>query len=132
MSSKNGAIAEYLNSFWKLFTSIRLTVLVLLSLAITSTVGTLIPQNEAYEQYLRTYGNFLFRLFAVLNLFDMYHAWWFQMLLILLTANIITCSIDRLTATWSLIFPKERHFSPTRYRKLKNRVWFDATIHGDE
>jgi cytochrome c biogenesis protein len=132
MSLKNGAIAEYLNSFWKLFTSIQLTVVVLLSLAVTSTFGTLIPQNEAYEQYLRTYGNFLFRLFAVLNLFDLYHAWWFQMLLILLATNIIACSTDRLTTMWSIIFPKERHFSPNRYRKLKNKVQFDANIHGDE
>ena len=132
MSLKNGAIVGYLNGLWKLFTSIQLTVVIFLSLAITSTLGTLIPQNEAYEQYLRTYGNFLFRLFAVLNLFDMYHAWWFQMLLILLATNIIVCSIDRLTGTWSIIFPKERHFSPTRYRKLKNKVQFDSAIHGDE
>jgi cytochrome c biogenesis protein len=132
MSLKNGAVAEYLDGFWKLFTSIRLTVVVLLCLSVTSSLGTLIPQNEAYEQYLRTYGNFFCRLFAVLDLFDMYHTWWFQMLFILLATNIIACSINRLTSTWSMIFPKERHFSPTRYRKLKNKVQFDSDIDGDE
>ena len=89
MSFKNGPVAEYLNNFWKLFASIQLTGVILFSLAIFSAVGTFIPQNKDVEQYLRAFGDFLFRLFAVLDLFDIYHAWWFQMLLILLVVNII-------------------------------------------
>lgn len=120
MPSKNEPIAAYLNSFWKFFASIQLTVVILLSLAATSIIGTFIPQNEAPELYLRAYGNFLFRFFSAFDLFDMYHSWWFQLLLIFLALNITVCSIDRLLATWSIIFPRERHFNPTRFRKIKN------------
>jgi cytochrome c biogenesis protein len=132
MSFKNGPVAEYLNSFWKLFASIQLTGVILFSLAIFSAVGTFIPQNKDVEQYLRAFGDFLFRLFAVLDLFDIYHAWWFQMLLILLVVNIIVCSIDRLRATWKIIFPKERHFSTARFRKLKNNIQFDSNTAPDD
>jgi cytochrome c biogenesis protein len=132
MSFKNGPVAEYIDGFWKLFASIQLTGVILFSLAIFSAVGTFIPQNKDAEQYLIAFGDFLFRLFAVLDLFDMYHAWWFQALLILLTVNIIVCSIDRLTATWKIIFPKERHFSTTRFRELKHNFQFDSSTASDD
>jgi cytochrome c biogenesis protein ResB len=68
---------------WKFFTSIKLTVILLLTLAATSIVGTLIPQNEDPAAYVQAYGDFVFRLFSTLGIFDMYHSWWFQGLLLL-------------------------------------------------
>lgn len=118
---------EPFKSLWKFFASIQLTVFVLLALASASIIGTLIPQNEVPRSYLMAYGELLFRFFSVLDLFDMYHSWWFQMLLIILAANICVCSMDRLAATWSIIFPKERHFRPNRFRKLKHSCQFEST-----
>jgi cytochrome c biogenesis protein len=46
---------------WKFFTSIKLTVTLLLTLAVTSIVGTLIPQNEDPAAYVQAYGEFVFR-----------------------------------------------------------------------
>lgn len=132
MSSNKGSISVYLLSFWKFFASIQLTVVILLSLAATSIIGTFIPQNGAPEQYLRAYGDFLFRFFDVFDVFDMYHSWWFQLLLIFLTVNLIICSIDRLQATWSIIFPKERHFNPNRFRKLKDSFQHKSTKKSDD
>ena len=84
-----------INRIWKFFTSIKLTVVLLISLAATSIVGTLIPQNENPAAYIQAFGEFAFQLFSLLGLFDMYHSWWFQTLILLLTANIVVCSIDR-------------------------------------
>ncbi len=128
MSRKNDPISKSFNSLWKFFASIQLTVVVLLSLAVTSTIGTLVPQNQSPEQYYRAFGDFLFRLFSVLDIFDMYHAWWFQLLLILLGVNLTVCSIDRLSATWSIIFPEKKHFSPNRFRKLKKHHRFKTKL----
>ena len=54
----------------------------LLSLAATSIIGTLIPQNSDPAAYVSVFGETLFRFFGVLGLFDMYHSWWFLLLLV--------------------------------------------------
>ncbi len=92
-----------LNDIFSFFASVRLTVIVLLTLAVTSVIGTLIPQNQAHEDYFDAYGEVLYRLFSVLDFFDMYRSWWFQFLLLLLVINIIVCSFDRFPAAWKII-----------------------------
>ena len=109
---------------WKFFVSVKLTVFLLLSLAATSVIGTLIPQNADPEIYFHRFGPFLFRLFDVLDLYDMYQARWFQLLLFLLIANIVVCSIDRLSATWKLVFPKKLTFNPSKFEKQKEKKPF--------
>ncbi len=99
---------------FKFFASVRVTVTVLLTLAATSVIGTVIPQNQATEAYVQTYGRNLFRLFSVLDMFDMYHSWWFQLLLVLLTINIFICSLDRLPAVWKIVV-KPPGFKPSRF-----------------
>ena len=114
--------ADPLNSIWNFFTSVKLTVVLLLTLAATSVVGTLIPQNKNPMEYRQAFGDFLYRLFDVLDLFDMYHSWWFQLLLLLLTVNVIVCSVDRLTSTWKIIFVKNPRFTLDRFKTNKNKV----------
>jgi len=97
------------------FASVRLTVTVLLTLAATSIIGTVIPQNQGIEAYLQAYGRSTVRLFSVLDMFDMYHSWWFQMLLVLLTINIIVCSWNRLPAAWKIVV-KPPVFKPSRFQ----------------
>ena len=46
---------------WDFFSSVRLTVVLLLTLAATSIIGTLIPQNASPADYFQAYGPFLFR-----------------------------------------------------------------------
>jgi cytochrome c biogenesis protein len=99
---------------------------VLLSLAVTSIIGTVIPQNENPAAYVREYGEFLYRFFSVLDVFDMYHSWWFQILLIMVTLNIFVCSVDRLSATWKIIFAKNPSFNTARFRRLTDREEFIA------
>ena len=94
-------------------------------------VGTIIPQNQNPADYLRAYGDFLYRLFNVLDIFDMYHSWWFQSLLVLLTMNIIVCSIDRLSATWKIIFVKNPSFNLSRFRNLSRKETFSCELPPD-
>jgi len=112
------------NPIWKFFISVKLTVVLLLTLAATSIIGTLIPQNANPEAYFRTYGAFLYRVFDLLNIFDMYHSWWFQLLLLLLTCNIIACSVERLSSTWKLIFPRKISFKRSIFEKIKQNEEF--------
>ena len=100
---------------FKFFASVRLTVTLLLTLAATSVIGTVIPQNQEMDAYLHTYGRNMVRLFSVLDMFDMYHCWWFQLLLVLLTLNILVCSMDRLPAAWKIAV-KTPDFKPSRFQ----------------
>ena len=123
MSSKEIASdLSVIDRLWKSFASVRLTIVLLLTLATTSIIGTLIPQNEAPMAYFETFGAFLYRVFSLLGIFDMYHSWWFRTLILLLVANIVVCSIDRLQATWKIIFDRNPRFNLARYRQFKNRT----------
>lgn len=98
--------------------------MLLLSLAVTSIVGTVIPQNENPAAYFRAYGESVYKLFDLLGIFDMYHSWWFRFLILLLTINIVVCSIDRLSATWKIIFVKNPLFNLSRFRTLSQKEVF--------
>ena len=87
-------------------------------------IGTVIPQNRSPEEYLRAFGGYTYRLFEVLDIFDMYHSWWFQFLVLMLTANILVCSIDRLSANWKIIFPGKPVFRKSRFQRQAGRNEF--------
>jgi cytochrome c biogenesis protein len=122
MSSKEiSSDLSIADRLWKTFASVRLTIALLLTLAATSIVGTLIPQNEEPTAYLQAFGEFLYRVFGLLGLFDMYHCWWFRTLILLLVINIVVCSIDRLKANRKILFVRHPRFNLARYRQLKSK-----------
>ncbi len=120
---KNESIPQQI---WIFFCSVRLTVYTLVLLASTSIIGTIILQNGSPVQYVSLYGKGFYNLIQVLKLDDMYSAWWFLFLLLLLCINIIVCSIERLSLTWKIIFPQKVTFNPDRFKKLKNRETFTS------
>ncbi len=103
-----------------MFCSVKLTIYTLVLLAVTSVFGTVILQNGAPEQYIRLYGQRFYNVIRVFSLDDMYQAWWFLTLIVILCINIVVCSIERLSHTWKIIFPDRIRFNPDRFRKLKN------------
>ena len=119
-STSNGL----LDAVWNLLASIRLTFVLLLSLAATSIVGTLIPQNSDPAAYVAAFGETLYRFFSILGLFDMYHSWWFQVLIVLLAANIIVCSADRISLQRNILFVRKPRFQAARFQNLPGRVEF--------
>src|SRR5512139_2377974 len=94
-----------MNTVWDFFASVKLSVVILLSLAVTSIIGTVIPQNEDPMLYLRNYGESWYSVLNAAGIFDMYHSGWFRFLLCILIINLVVCSINRLQATWKIIFP---------------------------
>jgi cytochrome c biogenesis protein len=87
-----------------LFRSLKLTIFLLILLAILSIIGTLITQNAPSSEYILRYGIGLYEVLNFFNLFDMYHSWWFSTILLLLVINLITCSFHRLPGIWRQIF----------------------------
>lgn len=113
------------DTVWGFFASVRLTIILLLSLAATSIIGTFIPQNKQPMEYLQAFGEFGFRLLAALDFFDMYRSWWFRLLIMMLVMNIVVCSIERLASLSKIIFVKVPSFKRSRFQKARNRATFD-------
>lgn len=86
-------------SLWDSFSSLRLTIALLIILAIASIFGTVIPQNAAPEEYLRAYKLSTFKILKILGFLDMYHTKWFLFLLALLSLNLVVCSLKRFRST---------------------------------
>jgi len=114
---KNKTIPEHI---WHFFCSPRLAIYTLVLLALTSIIGTVVLQNGSESDYIRLYGYGWTNLIKTFSFDDMYHSWWFLGLIGLLCINIIVCSIERLTTSWKIIFPKKIPFNADRFRRLKN------------
>ena len=92
----------FIQSVWDFFCSLKLSITLLIGLAVTSIIGTVIPQSPPRE-YLESISQTKIALYSKLGFFDMYHSWWFILLLYLLTLNLICCSIKRLPRVWKFV-----------------------------
>ena len=90
--------------FWRkvkdFFASLRLTIFLLITLSVTSIFGTVIPQGDIPHEYLHNINPNKLKLYQSLDLFDMYHSWWFVSILVLFVFNLIVCSMRRLPKAW--------------------------------
>lgn len=87
----------FIEQIWDFFCSLKLTIFLLITLAITSIIGTIIPQYPNIDQrYWATISASKKALYENLGFFDMYHSWWFLSFLTLFSLNLIACSIKRL------------------------------------
>jgi len=98
-TSKRGLI----ESFWDFFCSLKLTIFLLISLALTSIIGTVIPQGQLPPQYVAQLSPFKLQLYTTLGFFDMYHSWWFITLLYMMSLNLVCCSIKRLPHVFKFV-----------------------------
>lgn len=114
------------NPFWNFFASVKLALFTLGCLAITSIIGTIIPQNEPLQFYINQYGAKTATYFQLLDFTDMYASWWFLTLLGLLSVNLIVCSINRFPVAWKLISQDYLQIPLERIRKFNNSCFFTS------
>ena len=74
MTSSKKSISQ---SIWDFFCSLKLTMFTLITLAIISIIGTIIPQGSPPPEYLQTISPAKLKLYQSLGFFNMYHSWWF-------------------------------------------------------
>jgi len=92
--------AKKSNVLWSVFTSVKLTLGLLIVLAVTSIFGTVIPQQEGAMELAEELSPGLVSLLSSLQLFDMYHSLWFRLIIGTLALNLIICSLDRFPSAW--------------------------------
>lgn len=74
-------------------TSMNLAIALLSILAIASVIGTVLQQNQPFNDYLIEFGPFWFEVFNTLGLYDVYSMNWFVAILLFLLASTSACLI---------------------------------------
>jgi len=71
--------------------SMYLAITVLVVIAIASVIGTVLQQNQSYQDYIIKFGPFWHEIFKTLSLYDVYGATWFGVLLAFLVLTTSIC-----------------------------------------
>jgi len=107
------------------FASLKLTIFLLILLALVSIIGTVIPQNQMPEEYLKFYKESTYATLKAVGFLDMYHSWWFVFILALLAINLIVCSLKHFPRTWRF-FSRPTTLLDKDLEKASGLVWRSA------
>lgn len=77
----------------ELLSSMRFAISLLCMIAISSVIGTVLKQNEAFPNYVNKFGPFWSDVFQRLGLFSLYSAWWFLLIMAFLVLSTSLCVI---------------------------------------
>jgi cytochrome c biogenesis protein len=94
---------NFSTTVWDFFCSLKLTLFLLISLALTSIIGTVLPQGALPPEYVASISPTKLQIYSKLGFFDMYHSWWFITLLYVFSLNLVSCSIKRLPHVFKFI-----------------------------
>lgn len=94
---------SFVENVWDFFCSLKLTLFLLISLALTSIIGTVLPQGQLPPEYVAQISPTKLQVYSKMGFFDMYHSWWFITLLYIFSLNLVSCSIKRLPHVFKFI-----------------------------
>lgn len=91
-----------LSRLLRLFCSVRLGVFLLILLGLACLIGMLLMQQniDGFDRYYAELTPAQRMVYGALGFFDIYHAWYFNALLAVLSLNIVMASIDRFPKIW--------------------------------
>ena len=99
---KNESRESMFSRFLKFLCSVRLGVSLLVLLGLACFVGMLVMQQsvDGFDRYFAELTPAQRLVYGNLGLFDIYHSWYFNALLFLVSLNIVLASMDRFPKTW--------------------------------
>lgn len=129
---------DIFESIWKFFASVKLAIFLLITLALSSIIGTIVEQQAEPARNIALLAKFfgdsaaptVYNIFAKLGFMDMYGSWWFVSFLVLFSINLIICSIDRFPKTWRLINTPQKPLTESAIRSLpvKKEATFNVSL----
>jgi|TARA_B110000977_G_scaffold179284_1_gene237733 cytochrome c biogenesis protein len=112
----------------KVFTDLKFAILILIIIAIGSSLGSFIEQEEPLLFYQENYpankpiyGFIDWRIITTLEIDHIYRAWWFLALLIILGICLISCTITR---QFPLFINSKDYIFKTEKKSFKNLPFF--------
>jgi cytochrome c biogenesis protein len=107
--------------------SVRFGIILLILLVLASMTGMLIMQENVagFDKYFAELTPAQQLIWSKLGFFDIYHTWYFNALLLVLSINIILASIDRFPNAWTFISSKKLDASRKWLIGQVNHEWID-------
>ena len=109
---------------FRAFCSLKLTLANLLALFLAMVAGTFVnPGNAPLAEIEQAFAGRPAALWSyrVFELYDLFHSWWFTLLLLSLALNLIACSIERLPRIYLQVRNPEKRLDRTRGIRLRAR-----------
>ena len=121
---------SFLSKGLRLLCSVRFGVTLLCLLALACFLGMVIMQQnvDGFENYYTALTPAQRLVYGKLELFDIYHSWYFNTVLCILSLNIILSSVDRFPKTWTYV-SRPQVTVPVRWLKSqKHSAAFEAEV----
>ncbi len=112
--------------------SMNLAITVLVGIAIASIIGTILRQNEPYQNYIIKFGPFWHDVFVSLGLYDIYGAWWFVSLLFFLLLTTSVCIVRNGPSMLRDMRNFRTHAGRNSLRAFHNKAEWQASSNQDE
>jgi len=107
-----------------LLSSARLAVVLFFTLAASSVIGTVVQQGLPLERYKDLFGPKAVSIMEFFTIFDMYHSWWFMLLIVLFSLNILACTIRQMPRLKRFMFPGSPDIDDKVFRSAQyTKTW---------
>ena len=85
--------SRFMRNAVELLSSMRFAISLLTVICIASVIGTVVKQHEPINNYVNQFGPFWAEVFGALDLFAVYSAWWFLLILAFLVLSTSLCIV---------------------------------------
>ncbi|MCP4499349.1 MAG: cytochrome c biogenesis protein ResB [Deltaproteobacteria bacterium] len=120
-SGELSSLDKVYEGMWRFFCSLRLTLVNLLMLGAGSVIGMVFDQTKSYAEHKAEWGSgWLGRTYDVLEFYDVFHSWWFAIVVVVLALNLIACSFERLPKIWIDIQNPTKELSDSQLVGIKH------------
>ncbi|MFZ9182206.1 MAG: cytochrome c biogenesis protein ResB, partial [Hylemonella sp.] len=90
-ASQAQTVAPNIRPVTELLSSMRFAISLLTVISIASVIGTVLKQHEPLNNYINQFGPFWAEVFNKVNLYAIYSAWWFLLILAFLVLSTSLC-----------------------------------------
>ena len=105
----------------------RFAITMLSVVAIASIIGTVVKQSEPYNNYLIQFGQFWFPIFEAFDVYNIYQAFWFLIILLFLVVSTSLCVSRNSPKIIKDIRRFQGNLSHNSFKKFKNYYEFSSS-----
>ncbi len=113
--------------------NVKLGVIYLIILALLSVLGsTYIKQGESFITYYKEYGETAAKIIWITYLNNVFHAWYYQLLIVLVALAVIFATIERFPAIYKTAYGKVEKKMPEGVLKKPSTIKFNLNLNLEE
>jgi len=118
--------------FFRFLGSMNLAITLLVAVALSSVIGTLLKQNESYQNYIIKFGPFWHEVYLSLGLYDVYSSAWFICILSFLVISTSICITQNGPGVLRSMQKFRENISTQSLRTMKQHEEWRCDIDTDE